>query len=120
MPTPYDDVLPPWPSLWLARAESAKLAGLSAPGADSAPALWRIRPGARWDARRRCFGPAWALKTSVGRKRGWPCERMSHTASRQYARERRIDKEEQSSDWGAPELTVSQLNYAGTGVRNAV
>ncbi len=118
-PTPYDDILPLLGQLCASRR-------ISKIGWSLGTEALILRRHFGWRIRRARDGmlASQVLWAGVGAKdKRWtqagltPCERVSHsfkaTAERVGVE---IDKEEQSSDWGAAELTVSQLNYAGTDV----
>lgn len=117
--TPYDDVLPLLGQLCASRR-------ISKIGWSLGTEALILRRHFGWHIRRPRDGMLASQVLWAGvaaKKERWteagrvPCERMSHsfkaTAERVGVE---IDKEEQSSDWGAETLTVSQLNYAGTDV----
>lgn len=118
-PTPYDDVLPLLGQLCGSRRVSKIGWSLGTEALILRRHFgWRIRRARDGMLASQVLWAGVAAKDKRWTQAGLiPSERMSHsfkaTAERVGVE---INKEEQMSDWGAPELTVSQINYAGSDV----
>ena len=118
-PTPYDDVLPHLGRLCGSRRVSKVGWSLGTEALILRRHFgWRIRRSRDGMLASQVLWAGVAAKDKRWTESGLaPCERMSHSFKAAAARVGvEIDKEEQHSDWAAPELSISQLNYAGSDV----